>query len=163
MQDLFAEAGLSSGAVYRYFSGKDDMVMAIAEENIRDVLDVIRALAAGQPDRGLATVLGDVLLLVTKKQEEAELAPLSVLVWAEALRSPQLAERFGAAIAQLRDELAEAVRGYQAEGSLPRDASTDGLTRLFVAIVAGYILQLALFGADDVAGLPDAITALWPA
>jgi AcrR family transcriptional regulator len=163
MQDLFAESGLSSGAVYRYFSGKDDMVMAIVEENMRDVLAVIQALAAGQQDRGMGALLADVLLLVEKKHEETQLGPMSVLVWAEALRNPLVAQRFGAAMAQLRDELTEAVRGYQADGSLPSDASTEALARLFLSVVTGYILQLAVFGDDDVAGLPDVITALWPA
>ena len=32
MQDLFAEAGLSAGAVYRYFASKDEVIVAIAEE-----------------------------------------------------------------------------------------------------------------------------------
>ena len=40
MQDLFAESGLSSGAVYSYFASKDDVIEAIAEENIRGVLSV---------------------------------------------------------------------------------------------------------------------------
>jgi AcrR family transcriptional regulator len=38
MQDLFAEADLSAGAVYGYFASKDDVILAIAEENIHDVV-----------------------------------------------------------------------------------------------------------------------------
>jgi len=34
MQELLAEAGLSSGAVYGYFSSKDELIVAIAEDNI---------------------------------------------------------------------------------------------------------------------------------
>src|ERR1700758_1168029 len=41
MQDLVREAGMSSGAVYRYFDSKDAMILAIAEEN----LDEIAAIA----------------------------------------------------------------------------------------------------------------------
>jgi TetR/AcrR family transcriptional regulator, transcriptional repressor of aconitase len=33
VQDLVAESGLSSGAVYRYFASKDDVIIAIAEEH----------------------------------------------------------------------------------------------------------------------------------
>ncbi len=47
MQDLFAEAGLSSGAVYRYFPGKEDVILAIAEENMRDVVEMIHLAAPG--------------------------------------------------------------------------------------------------------------------
>jgi TetR/AcrR family transcriptional regulator, transcriptional repressor of aconitase len=31
MQDLVAEAGLSAGAVYRYFASKDEMIVAITQ------------------------------------------------------------------------------------------------------------------------------------
>ncbi|WP_369028857.1 TetR/AcrR family transcriptional regulator, partial [Nocardia farcinica] len=30
MQDVFAESGLSAGAVYRYFKSKDELVAALA-------------------------------------------------------------------------------------------------------------------------------------
>ena len=40
------EAGLSSGAVYRYFASKDEVIMAIAEENTREVLAMMHAATA---------------------------------------------------------------------------------------------------------------------
>jgi TetR/AcrR family transcriptional regulator, transcriptional repressor of aconitase len=46
MQDLFAEAGLSAGAVYRYFASKEDMIIAIAEENMLDIVDMVHDVAA---------------------------------------------------------------------------------------------------------------------
>jgi TetR/AcrR family transcriptional regulator, transcriptional repressor of aconitase len=51
MQDLFAEAGLSAGAVYRYFSSKDDMVLAIAEQSMREVIAMIHSFAAAPRQR----------------------------------------------------------------------------------------------------------------
>ncbi len=162
MQDLFAEAGLSSGAVYRYFASKEDMVLAIAEENLRDVLAVIHALTTKGHDRGLGGALADVLELVQKKNDETQLGPMSVLVWSEAVRSPALAQRFNAAVVQMRTDLAEVVRGYQADGDLPANASAEALASLFISIIPGFILQLALFGPDDLADVPAAVATLWP-
>src|SRR5581483_11495215 len=48
MQDLFKESGLSSGAFYRYFASKDDVIIAIAEDNTRDVMALIRTAATRQ-------------------------------------------------------------------------------------------------------------------
>ena len=31
MQDIVKESGLSAGLIYRYFTGKDDMIVAIVE------------------------------------------------------------------------------------------------------------------------------------
>src|SRR5260370_1091304 len=41
MQDIFAEAGLSAGSVYSHFTGKDEIITAIAD----DVIDTITATA----------------------------------------------------------------------------------------------------------------------
>ena len=52
-------AGLSSGAVYRYFPGKEDVILAIAEENMRDVVEMIHLAAPAQPGRSAgAAVVG---------------------------------------------------------------------------------------------------------
>src|ERR1700689_3735439 len=44
MQDLFAESGLSAGAVYSYFAGKDDVIVAIAEENLSGVAELFHTV-----------------------------------------------------------------------------------------------------------------------
>jgi AcrR family transcriptional regulator len=41
MQAIFEEAGLSPGAVYRYFKGKEEIVQAIAEEMLGRLLEAI--------------------------------------------------------------------------------------------------------------------------
>jgi AcrR family transcriptional regulator len=162
MQDLFAEAGLSSGAVYRYFESKDDMIVAIAEENMRDVVQMIGAISAQEPDRSIGSALGSVFELVIAKHAETGLGGLAVLVWAEALRNPALAERFSSLLVTLRDDLVAVVREDQKRGKLPTDVPADALGALLFSIVPGYILQLALLGPSSVAGLPDAARALWP-
>jgi AcrR family transcriptional regulator len=162
MQDLFAEAGLSSGAVYRYFASKDDVVLAIAEENVREVVELIRLLSAGSPGASLGAVLGDVLAVIVQKDRETALAPMALLVWSEVVRNPALAERFRTSIIQLREELADVVRDDQEGGNLPEEVSPEATAKLFTAIASGFILQLALFGADDIADIPGTAAALWP-
>ena len=67
MQDLFAEAGLSSGAVYRYFASKGDVIVAIAEENMREVAAAIGATAAHPQPEGIGSTLASVLDLIRRK------------------------------------------------------------------------------------------------
>ena len=162
MQDLFVESGLSSGVVYRFFAGKEDMILAIAEENMRDVVSLIHALATGSHGDGLGAALAEVLEMVRGKHAQSALGAMAVLVWSEALRNPSLAKQFEAATTQMRADLADVVREYQARGGLPRDAAADALATLFMAIGPGFILQLAMFGDRAVAGVPDAARVLWP-
>jgi AcrR family transcriptional regulator len=54
MKDIFRESGLSPGAVYTYFFGKDDLIAAVAEDAARgdadpDLLLRLRAEALDDP------------------------------------------------------------------------------------------------------------------
>src|ERR1700759_3170484 len=76
MQDLFAEAGLSSGAVYRYFPSKDDVIIAIAAENMQYVLAMVHTVATEQPGRPVGAVLADILAMVQAKHADEGLGGL---------------------------------------------------------------------------------------
>lgn len=162
MQDLFAEAGLSSGAVYRYFTSKDDMIIAIAEENMLGIVDMIRDVAARRPDRPMGAILADILEMVRAKHVQDGLGSIAVLVWSEALRSPAVAGRLSEMLARIRGYLAEVVRERQGAGDLPADVPADTLAAALMSIVPGYLMQLAVLGPATVEGVPDAVRELWP-
>jgi TetR/AcrR family transcriptional regulator, transcriptional repressor of aconitase len=162
MQDLFAEAGLSSGAVYRYFASKDDVITAIAEENMRDVVTMIHDMASSQPDRPVGTVLADIFSMVQANDAQDGLAGLALLTWSETLRNPVLADRFADLFAQMRADLTEVVRENQRAGNLPRQVPAESLATVLISIVPGYILQLATLGSAAVKEAQAAVEALWP-
>jgi TetR/AcrR family transcriptional regulator, transcriptional repressor of aconitase len=162
MQDLFAEAGLSSGAVYRYFASKDDVITAIAEENMRDVVSMIHDVASSEPDRPVGTVLADIFKIVQAKDAQEGLAGLALLTWSETLRNPVLADRFAELFAQMRADLTEVVREHQCAGNLPPHVPAESLATVLISIVPGYILQLATLGAAALGEVPAAVGARWP-
>lgn len=162
MQDLLAEVGLSSGAVYRYFPGKQDMILAIAEENLAEVTDEVRRMAAAKPAVGIGELLARIFQVIKAKHEEDGFAAIALLVWAESLRDLTLAERIKGTLADVTAELADMVRECQGSGGLPAETPADQLTQVIVASVPGYILQLATLGPAAVEGLPGAVRALWP-
>jgi AcrR family transcriptional regulator len=162
MQDVFAESGLSAGAVYRYFKGKDDMIVAIAEQNMRDVIALIHTLATQPHAEGLGAALAEVLDVVRDKHAREDLGAMAVLVWSEQLRNSDLAKQFETSLNRMRDDLAEVVRGHQKHGAVPKGAEPQAVAGLLMAIIPGFILQLALFGEDAASGIPAAVRALWP-
>ena len=162
MQDLFAESGLSAGAVYGYFASKDDVIVAIAEENLQDVVEMIHTVAARQPDQSIGTTLAGLLEVVRVKHLEDGLGGLAVLVWAEALRNESLRERFTALLTQLRTDLTKAVRVHQRAGDITSEVRADAIAALLIGAVPGYIVQLALLGPQAVSRVPDAARALFP-
>jgi TetR/AcrR family transcriptional regulator, transcriptional repressor of aconitase len=162
MHDLFAEAQLSSGAVYRYFRSKDEMVLAIAEDSIRAVIALMGSVGGDRGGRSVGEALAAATTLVREKDEKNGLAGLGIQVWGEALRNPELRESFTGMLAAIKSEIAETVRQDQAAGRLPAGVPPEDLAGVLMSILAGFILQLAMFGPEETVGFPDALRALWP-
>jgi AcrR family transcriptional regulator len=162
MQDLFAEAGLSAGAVYRYFASKDEMIVAITEENLRDAAAMIHSAATQQPGRSVGAVMAEIFAMIQSRDAQDGLGGLPLLAWAEALRNPELAAQFQNLISQMRTDLAEVIRHHQDSANPPAEVPADALAALLVAIVPGYIIQFALIGPAAVADIPTVVQALWP-
>ncbi len=162
MQDLFAEAELSAGAVYRYFASKDEVILAIAQENMSEVMTLIADLAADPKRDGIAATLSSVLDLLRKKSAEDELGPIALLVWAEALRNPTIRSGFEASLAEMRAAFTGVVRRHAKVRRLPRGVTADAMAALLLATVPGFILQLTLLGEDSLASVDRALRAVWP-
>jgi TetR/AcrR family transcriptional regulator, transcriptional repressor of aconitase len=160
MQDVFTEAGRSAGAVYRYFPSKDDMILAVASQNLTDVTEALRsALRSGdaEPGQAMATLLDE----VASRHADDQLATVALMVWSEALRNPALADRLREASAAMTRDLADLVRERQAAGELP-GARAEALARVFLSILPGYLLNLALLDPSGLDTFPDTLRTLWP-
>lgn len=161
MQDVFTEAGKSAGAVYRYFPKKEDMIVAVAAQNLDDVTGVLRAALARSGENGVGEVMAELLEAVTGLHRDRELASMAVLVWSEAQRNPELAERLAAASAEMSAEVAGLVRSRQ-EAGVWTGVPAEALAQAILALLPGFLFNLALSGPDGVAGFPDAVRTLLP-
>lgn len=162
MQDLFTEAGLSAGAVYRHFTSKDEMILAIAEENMREVLGVTLTVATNRQDRSMGAVMAELLDVIRVKSADGNLAGLAVLVWGEAMRNRSVAQKLDQLMGRMRADLAIMVRDHQDHGDLPTSVTAEAIASAMLSVLPGYILQLALLDPAVVAGVPEAVRALWP-
>jgi AcrR family transcriptional regulator len=162
MQDLLTEVGLSSGAVYRYFPGKQDMILAIAEENLGEVVTEFRRVANSKPAVGIGESLADLFQVIKTKHEENGFAAVAMLVWSESLRDATLAEKVRTALTEATVDLTDIVRGHQKDGTMPSGVAAETLAQMIVATVPGFILHLGTLGPAGVEDLPDAARALWP-
>jgi AcrR family transcriptional regulator len=162
MHDLFAESGLSAGAVYGYFASKDDVIVAIAEENLQGIVEMIRTVVTTQPDQSVGETIAAIFEVVRSRHLQDGLAGLAVLVWAEALRNDELRDRLTTLLHALRSDLTKTVRARQRSGDITSDVGADAIAALLISTVPGYIVQLALLGPATVNKVPAAALALWP-
>jgi TetR/AcrR family transcriptional regulator, transcriptional repressor of aconitase len=156
MQDLVREAGMSSGAVYRYFPSKEAMIVAIAEENLDQIVAIVRESVAHGADLGAA--LAAALEFASSRHAEDGFAAIALVVWSEALRNPALAARLRESFDAAGEALAETARASSPTGM---QLAPDVLAKMLLCVLPGYLLQVAIRGADAVAPIPDAVRELF--
>lgn len=142
LADIVAESGLSTGAIYRYFSGKDDIIRAVCEqasgafptaltaEAVNGFLEHIRALARHQGH-----------------------ARLVAQIYAEAALSPALATIVAQQISAMRDAVVDLLPGRS-------DDQSEEIAEAFVAVCAAYSQQLAVRGDVDPAPFARALMSI---
>src|SRR5687768_2076860 len=89
MQQVIAEAGLSVGAVYRYFPSKSELIAGVAEELAAGITAQLQSIADA-PERSLVDVMDGAIGIVDANAGPDGALPIAVQVWAEAQRDPAL-------------------------------------------------------------------------
>jgi AcrR family transcriptional regulator len=134
MQQIFEESGLSPGAVYRYFKGKEEIVQAIAAETLGGFAAALQTGPRGRPDEIFERLL-DTIDAVEQRDQRMRLA---LQVWGEAMVNPRVAAFVRRAVDGLRERIA-------AELDCP---DPDATARVLVALAQGSVVQRDLYGED---------------
>lgn len=158
MPDIAAEAGLSTGAPYRYFSSKEEIILEIAGQAFGLLFDPVQELAA----RECAVTVADLVAAAVDplRGEQtldangqpvpiAELFRCAVQAWGELLRHPGLHDRAQAGFDGVRTGIASALRKGQEAGTVSDALDPDAASRVIMALMHGILLQRVAFGLGD--------------
>ena len=151
MAHVIAESGLSAGAVYGYFRGKNDLIRAIAERSIGQVAHLLHGLAEGHervgPLDAVAVFLRQIDALASEPAGPGrDVFKVGIQAWAEAARDPQIhalaAEQMGA----VRSALADVVRRSQHDGTMGSQADPDAVAQVLFALLPGFVVEAVVLG-----------------
>lgn len=142
MTDLVEASGLSVGAIYRYFKGKDEIVAAICEQSSQ----ALPAELTAESVRGFL----EHLRTLARDEDHARLV---AQIYAEAAVSPPLAALVDRQLEDLRAEVAALLPERE-----PADAAR--IAEAFLALCHGYTQQLAVRGDLDPAPFTAALVAI---
>ena len=142
MADIVTESGLSIGAIYRYFTSKDELVIAVCEQ-----------ASDAFPEALTAKALTNFLEHVRALARESGHARLVAQVYAEAAMSPALAAIVQQQLSAMRSAVAELIPAR-------RRASAEEISEAFVAVCSSYNQQLAVRGDLDPAPYTRALLAI---
>jgi AcrR family transcriptional regulator len=140
--DVVRESGLSVGAIYTYFSGKDELIRLACDQLAARGLDELAERLA--PATTTAERMAIAIRLYVETIDDYDGAPGQVSLlqaWAEADREPGVREM----LAARRERLVGAGRLLIAQGiasgELPAWLDVDSVTRGFLGLLDGLLLQ----------------------
>src|SRR5699024_2985880 len=102
MQDIFAESGLSAGAVYRYFRSKAELINNIGDEVLTPVTSMLETMLREEPPPPMREVIDRVVRDLVAGADNDDANRLMVQLWAETLRDEDLADHFRSTYTMLR-------------------------------------------------------------
>lgn len=163
MADVIAEAGLSAGAIYSHFAGKEELFAAV----VRAVLGRRRDELGAVIERGPVPSPGEaVAILVRGMVRESLDTRALVQVWAEGTVEPEIEQIVTEAIGMIRGALERALRAWFVEhpGQAPDDvdAAVARLVPVMMGLGQGFILQRSIVAGFDEQAYLSTIAELLP-
>ena len=189
MDEIIAEAGMSSSTVYRYFpEGKSSLVRTVIGRVMDPVVDWIAELAEvdelpsfedvfvtaverswvfGRPFSGEADASPEAESSESPESavatEASNQIDLMVGVWAELARRPDLREVYADSYLRVRGEVARVVRQWQGRGIIAGGIDPDEAAAVIHNAAVGLIIQRTVtgeFGRADAAMTAHAVMRL---
>lgn len=138
MQDIATEAGISAGAIYRYFDGKEAVLAAINQRS----QELGRALVAnaagddGDPIRSIA-IIGEAMMRFFHDPEFETIARINIEIWPEILRHDELRKGIGEEMRFWRHTVTKIVTNARDRGDLRPDVNPEALAQILMCAWEG--------------------------
>lgn len=149
MHDVITEAGLSVGAVYRYFPSKTDLIVAIAEQAVGNITGLLEDLLKVEPPPPLTEVLSRAVDFISAETGADGSLRLGLQVWSESLHNPELAEFVRSVVGRIRAALVALARRAREHGHIRPDANPEQVGAVLLSVLPGYAVQRILTGQPD--------------
>jgi AcrR family transcriptional regulator len=165
MEMIIARSGLSTGAVYGYFKGKDEIISAAVTEGTAKLGQQLVPILTNPQPPPLPKLFEQLLrAIVDFGQPERGIDRLLVALhgWSHSQSDPELKAATRAGYRRLRELFAGTVRRWQADGTFDSAADPDAVAELLTSMCLGFVAQRALAGDADVQAHVAALEALIP-
>ncbi|MGH9324900.1 MAG: TetR/AcrR family transcriptional regulator [Vicinamibacteria bacterium] len=161
IQEIADEAGLSAGALYRYFDGKEALIEAIADWGRKIKQEALEELSDGGGTEALAQAVEAIIEPLEADSSETEAAlRLDIRLWGEALDQPAIRRLFRQQMDALKDPIVTFVRSERKAGRIRREVDPEAVAETVVALLVGLELQKAFDPELDVARYARTIGSL---
>jgi AcrR family transcriptional regulator len=140
VDDVCAEAGMSKGAFYGYFAQKQDLLLALLEDEAEDVRTTMRELT---DDRDGVERLRRFAREMVRRGDDAAGLQLRADLWAEINEDPEIRERWADVVRERRTTLRSWIDQAVADGEL-EPLPANALAAILLALADGLTLHAGL-------------------
>jgi AcrR family transcriptional regulator len=158
MQDIVRESDLSPGAIYGYFDGKVAIVEAVAAERHAIEHELLaQALEEADPLVGMTTFVTRYFDWL-RDPGERKRRRVTVQAWAESLHDARVRASIDVGLSPMAP-IVRSFRSAKRRKKLPGTVDPEGLARVLLALIQGFVLQQAWQPELDVAPYRDTVLA----
>ena len=144
MQDICAEAELSSGAVYRYFRSKEEIIESACDASQGESDSELLETALQEPDTGRMLRRLVHAFLSRLDGEEARVLNRALLqLWAETVVNDRVRDSYAERYQATKGGLMAVVREAHRRGDFNRELDTGAIVSAMFALYDGFRLQKA--------------------
>jgi len=150
IRDIAQAMNLSTGIIYNYFDGKDDIIAALHELSMEGKKRIFERLSRQETAKA---ALGELFTLCLTSQECGALrkgARGDIGMWAEALRHKKLARLFGEQLRFLRTNLAGVIGERIEEGEIRPGIDAGHAADAYIALLIGLTVIITFIDDFDV-------------
>ncbi|MDH5509545.1 MAG: TetR/AcrR family transcriptional regulator [Nitrospinota bacterium] len=141
MRDIMKKSDLSSGAVYRYYKSKEDIIEAIAYQTLEANIAVIDDVRKKGNTRNQIETLVDRFFSMLENPEE-KFTSIDVELWGEARRNKKVRDILVKSIGAHHAEFVKIILQAQAGGEIHRNVDPGSLASVMIALFQGAIVQI---------------------
>lgn len=162
MEQIIAESGLSASAMYRYFAGKDDIIVAAISSSLSRVAALMQPILESPERLSVQALLLQATSVIQNFSVRVgfNLTTIALHGWSEAQHNERLRGLMRGFYAAFRDRLAERVRRWQAEGEVAASADPQDVAQLLLSLLLGFVAQSAIVRDADPAAHARGLEAI---
>ncbi|MBP5975839.1 TetR/AcrR family transcriptional regulator [Brasilonema sp. CT11] len=162
MEDIIRESGLSAGAVYLYFTGKQELILAAISTYMGQLRGLLQAVLMQEETLAPLPFVQEMVSAFTKhtKRQGIDLNSVILMGWSEAQTNSDVKALVTNFQTGYLDALTNVVRQWQQRKYVRSEADAEDIAKALLSFFLGSIVQEALLGGADSATLTRGIEGL---
>jgi len=167
MEMIIARSGMSTGAVYRYFKGKDEIIGAAVAASASEIGGAVAPILVNASTRAPSQLIEELLAAWVHYSRSGvgaaagiDRMPAALHGWSYAQTDPELKAVLRASLRGFREACVPIIKQWQADGVVATGVEPDAVAQLLLSISLGFVAQRSLTGDADVRAHADALAAL---